>query len=161
MGAMTKLLEDIRHRAGGGRAKSPGPAFDALCAVFPLKAIARKREHGMAVDVAAKVTEHLIASRGRQSALRAQVSAYLEALGVLVENYEQEHFPQAGKGVSGADMLKHLMEEHGIRQVELKKELGGQSIVSAILSGKRKLNARQIAALAGRFHVSPSVFFDA
>jgi HTH-type transcriptional regulator/antitoxin HigA len=31
-------------------------------------------------------------------------------------------------------------------------------VVSEILNGKRELNARQIRALAERFHVSPAVF---
>jgi HTH-type transcriptional regulator/antitoxin HigA len=37
--------------------------------------------------------------------------------------------------------------------------LGSQGVVSEILSGKRELNTRQIAALADRFGVSPAVFF--
>ena len=37
-------------------------------------------------------------------------------------------------------------------------ELGGQSIVSAILNGKRELNTRQVKALAKRFNVSLAVF---
>lgn len=161
MNTMTKLLEDIRQEVlEDKKMKSPGPAYDSLCALFPLKAIEGRHEHGLAVEVAAKVTEYLISSKAKPAELRAQLSAYLEALGVQIEKYELEHFPAAGKGVSGAEILKYLMEEHGIKQIELKKELGGQSIVSSILSGKRKLNARQIAALAGKFHVSPSVFFD-
>jgi HTH-type transcriptional regulator/antitoxin HigA len=50
------------------------------------------------------------------------------------------------------------MEEHNLKQTDLAEELGGQSIVSAILSGKRELNTRQVKALAERFKVSPAVF---
>lgn len=161
MGSMTRLLKDIKRDVlDDNKMKSPGPAYDSLCALFPLKAIDGKREHGLAADVAAKVTEFLIASKGKSRELGKQVAAYLEALGVLMEKYEQEHFPMAGKGVLGVEMLKYLMEEHGTKQVELAKELGGQSVVSSILAGDRKLNTRQMAALAGRYHVSPSVFFD-
>ncbi|MEO1801157.1 MAG: transcriptional regulator, partial [Cyanobacteria bacterium J06629_2] len=39
-------------------------------------------------------------------------------------------------------------------------EIGSQGVVSEILSGKRKLNVRQIQLLAERFHVSPATFFD-
>jgi HTH-type transcriptional regulator/antitoxin HigA len=51
------------------------------------------------------------------------------------------------------------MEEHGLKQVDL-PEIGSQGVVSEILNGKRKLNVRQIEALAQRFRVSPVVFLD-
>jgi HTH-type transcriptional regulator/antitoxin HigA len=38
-------------------------------------------------------------------------------------------------------------------------ELGSESTVSLVLSGKRQLNRDHIARLSRRFHVSPSVFF--
>jgi HTH-type transcriptional regulator/antitoxin HigA len=58
---------------------------------------------------------------------------------------------------SGAEMLQFFMEEHGLAQSDL-PEIGSQGVVSEILSGKRKLNLRQVRALAERFHVSPTVF---
>ncbi len=57
-----------------------------------------------------------------------------------------------------AQLLAFLMEEHNLKQMDLAGELGGQSIVSAILNGKRELNTRQVKALAKRFGVSPAVF---
>ena len=44
------------------------------------------------------------------------------------------------------------MEEHGLRQSDL-PEVGAQSVVSAVLAGKRQLNLRQVKALANRFSV--------
>ena len=44
------------------------------------------------------------------------------------------------------------MEQHQLRQSDL-PELGPQSVVSAILSGKRALNLRQVKVLAQRFGV--------
>jgi HTH-type transcriptional regulator/antitoxin HigA len=38
--------------------------------------------------------------------------------------------------------------------------MGGESVVSEILSGKRKMNLSHIEALSRRFHVSPAVFFS-
>ncbi len=49
-----------------------------------------------------------------------------------------------------ASRLAFLMEQHGLRQCDL-PEVGAQSVVSAVLSGKRALNVRQIQALARRF----------
>jgi HTH-type transcriptional regulator/antitoxin HigA len=56
------------------------------------------------------------------------------------------------------EMLRFLMQENGLTQQGL-PEIGSQGVVSEILSGKRKLNARQIANLASRFNVPESVFF--
>jgi HTH-type transcriptional regulator / antitoxin HigA len=50
------------------------------------------------------------------------------------------------------------MEQHGLKQVDLKAELGSQGVVSEILNGKREINARQARALARRFGVMPMAF---
>jgi HTH-type transcriptional regulator/antitoxin HigA len=46
-----------------------------------------------------------------------------------------------------------------LKQRDLAAELGGESVVSEVLSGKRKLNAAHIEQLSQRFHISPAVFF--
>jgi HTH-type transcriptional regulator/antitoxin HigA len=86
----------------------------------------------------------------------AQVEA-IELLTLLIERYEAEHFliPQA----SPSEVLRFLLEQHGLRQRDLAADLGGESVVSEVLSGKRKLNAAHIEQLSKRFHVSPAVFF--
>ena len=73
-----------------------------------------------------------------------------------IEAYEAEH--HAVPEASPAQVLAYLMDEHGLKQADLADEMGGQSIVSAILNGKRELNTRQVKALAKRFGVSPGVF---
>jgi HTH-type transcriptional regulator/antitoxin HigA len=50
------------------------------------------------------------------------------------------------------------MDQRGLTQEHLSKELGGQSVVSAILNGKREINVRQAKALATRFNVPASLF---
>ena len=81
---------------------------------------------------------------------------FLEVLGTLIENYEADHGEV--KGAAGKDVLKFLMEEHGLTQHDL-PEIGSQGVVSELLSGKREFNARQIKSLSKRFGVSPAVFF--
>ncbi|MBK7002779.1 MAG: transcriptional regulator [Burkholderiaceae bacterium] len=51
-----------------------------------------------------------------------------------------------------ASRLVFLMEQHGLRQCDL-PEVGVQSVVSEVLTGKRQLNLRQVQALALRFGV--------
>lgn len=79
----------------------------------------------------------------------------LDTLGTLIHAYEEEHFKEPEPG--GPEMLRYFMEEHGLRQWDL-LEVGSQRAVSEVLRGKRELTAKQIRALASRFHVSPAVF---
>ncbi len=79
----------------------------------------------------------------------------LDTLGTLIRAYEDEHAPMPT--ATGVEALQYLMEEHNLTQSDL-PEVGSQGVVSEILRGKRRLNIRQIRALAERFHVSPAVF---
>jgi len=81
----------------------------------------------------------------------------VEIIADQIKNYETRHYPSTE--VSGVDMLRFLMEQHGLKQSDL-TEIGGQSVVSEILSGKRSLNVRQIRALSKRFGVSPAAFVE-
>ena len=69
---------------------------------------------------------------------------FLDTLGTLVHVYEEENHPMPP--VSGAQVLRYLMEEHGLRQADL-PQIGSQGVVSEILNGNRELNVRQIRAL--------------
>jgi HTH-type transcriptional regulator/antitoxin HigA len=85
-----------------------------------------------------------------------ELADFLDLVGQLIEDYETEHHP-----VPEAEpraVLRFLMERHGLKQTDLSAEIGGQSVVSEILTGKREINARQAKALAARFGVSVAVF---
>jgi HTH-type transcriptional regulator / antitoxin HigA len=88
----------------------------------------------------------------------AQVEA-IELLTLLIERFEEEHYslPNA----SAAEVLRFLLSQHGLKQRDIAADLGGESVVSEVLSGKRKLNAAHIESLSKRFRVSPAVFFPA
>ena len=86
---------------------------------------------------------------------RHPLFGFLEVLGTLIESYESDHVEM--NGATGKDVLRALMEEHGLTQSDL-PEVGSQGVVSEILHGRRELNARQIKALSRRFGVSPAVF---
>lgn len=81
----------------------------------------------------------------------------LNVLGTLVHEYEEVHYPMPE--AKGIDVLRFLMEQHGLKQSDL-PEIGSQGVVSEILSGKRELNVRQIARLSERFGVPADVFID-
>jgi len=81
----------------------------------------------------------------------------VETLALAVSAYEEVHVPVPVS--SGLEILRTLMEDHGLSQSDL-PEVGSQGVVSEVLSGKRDLNVRQIARLAARFGVSPAVFLQ-
>ena len=81
----------------------------------------------------------------------------LDVVGVLVGQYEDENTPGL-EPATPREVLKFLMEQHGLTQSDFRKEIGTQGVVSEVLSGNRTLNARQAKALAGKFGVSPLAF---
>jgi HTH-type transcriptional regulator/antitoxin HigA len=78
-------------------------------------------------------------------------------LTVLVEQFENKQYgvPNAGP----LDIIRHLMDVHGLRQKDLVDVFGTESIVSDVLNGKRDLTKEHIRRLSTRFNVSPAVFF--
>lgn len=60
--------------------------------------------------------------------------------------------------LTGAELLKYLMEEHNHRQIDL-SDVASRSVISEILHGKRELNKNHIARLAIKYNVSPALFF--
>ena len=85
-----------------------------------------------------------------------ELADLLDLVGGLVEDYESTHhvIPDAAPH----EVLRFLLDQHGLKQSDLASEIGGQSVVSDILSGKRAINARQAKALAARFGVSAVAF---
>jgi HTH-type transcriptional regulator/antitoxin HigA len=82
---------------------------------------------------------------------------YLNVLGALVYDYEQQHVPIPD--ISGVELLKVLIAEFDLRQKDLVPIFKTEAIVSDILNGKRKLTVQHIKDLAQFFHISPAVFF--
>ncbi len=82
---------------------------------------------------------------------------YLNLLASLVHEYEsgQNLMPD----LFGVQLLKVLIEEMGLKQKDLLPIFKTESIVSAVLRGKRKFTVEHIEKLAKFFHVSPAVFF--
>jgi len=125
-------------------------AWQGLNKLVPLGPITSERDHKRRV----KIMDELLDRIGANESHR--LMPLLHLIAKEIETYEEKHhgLPEA----TPASVLAHLMEEHNLKQADLAKELGGQSIVSAILNGKRELNTRQVKALAQRFKVSPAVF---
>ena len=80
-----------------------------------------------------------------------------ELLTLLIEDFEERHY--ALKPATPIAVLEELMAANELKQKDLLDIFGAPSIVSEVLSGKRKLTTEHIRNLARRFHVSPEVFF--
>jgi HTH-type transcriptional regulator/antitoxin HigA len=81
----------------------------------------------------------------------------IDLMTLLVERYEAERYPVPE--AEPVDVLKFLRERNSLSQRDIAAELGSESTVSLVLSGKRQLNRDHIARLSQRFNVSPAVFF--
>jgi HTH-type transcriptional regulator / antitoxin HigA len=93
----------------------------------------------------------------RKAHRTAEETETAKLLVVLIADYETRQF--AIENASGVEVLKELIETNGLRQKDLADDLGGESIVSLILKGKRQLNRHQMEKLSHRFQVSRAVFF--
>jgi HTH-type transcriptional regulator/antitoxin HigA len=80
----------------------------------------------------------------------------IELLTMLIEQYEDRTHPIPS--ATPIEILQYLMERHSLKQRDLIPELGSESNVSQILSGKRNLTIPHLHALAARFNVPASVF---
>jgi HTH-type transcriptional regulator/antitoxin HigA len=89
--------------------------------------------------------------------LTSEEQDYLNVLGILVSEYEQNQ--ELVPDLYGVELLKVLLSERGLRQKDLVPVFKTESIVSDILNGKRQLTTRHIQELAEFFHLSPAVFF--
>ena len=75
----------------------------------------------------------------------------LEILSILVENYEQKHYPVPPP--NPVDAIKYRLQQTGMDEKELNKILGGRSRKSEILSGKRKLSLNMIRKLHDKLKI--------
>lgn len=138
---------------------APAIIFEALCHAFPLRRLHSKKAHASALSVSIKIAEFLT-TQDVPSSIKKQILEYADSLGLLIETFEREGTQKKVPAVFGKDILAYLMAEHNLRQTDLRKELGGQSIVSAVLAGKRNINRKQMLALGKRFGVNPGLFVE-
>jgi HTH-type transcriptional regulator/antitoxin HigA len=126
-------------------------AWESLATHLPLGPIGSEADY----DARVRLLDRLLDAVGGDE--DHPLLGVLDLLSTQIERYEEAHYPLPE--ATPHEVLRYLMEEHGLSQREIAADLGGQSVVSDVLHGKRQLNARQIRALATRFHVSPAVFF--
>ena len=130
--------------------KSVRSAWQRLNKLVPLGPIVSDKEFQRRVRIMDELLDRVGANESHP------LMPLLDLVSKSIEAYEMQH--HALSEAAPGEVLSYLIAEHDLKQTDLAEELGGQSVVSAILNGKRELNARQIKALAKRFNVSPAVF---
>jgi len=93
----------------------------------------------------------------REDSLTPAEAKLVKLLTLLIEDFEEKNYALPKAGPTAA--VRFLMDQQGLKQKDLAEVLGTPSIVSEVLSGKRKLNYGQIRRLSDRFQVSPELFF--
>lgn len=78
-----------------------------------------------------------------------------EILSLLIENYENEHYPI--EAPDPIEAIKIRMEELNMRQKDLVGIIGGKSRVSEILNRKKRLTVDMIRELEQVLQISASV----
>ncbi len=82
----------------------------------------------------------------------------LEVLGILIDKYEQEHYPIDFP--DPIEAIKFRMEQLGYNQSDLANVVGLKSRASEILNKKRKLTLEMIRNLHDRLHIPTDVLIQ-
>ena len=85
---------------------------------------------------------------------------YLDALTLLIQAYDDEHFKLDARELSPVEVLKYLMDEHGMKTADLGRLLNNRGPASLILNGRRELSKAHIRILAGYFKLDPGLFLE-
>jgi HTH-type transcriptional regulator/antitoxin HigA len=77
--------------------------------------------------------------------------ARLQAQARLIAAYEESQWPR--RPPHTADLIRHLMEQHGLTRADMVPILGMPSRVSEVPAGKKGLSMAMVQRLRARFHV--------
>lgn len=77
--------------------------------------------------------------------------ARLEAQARLIAAYEETKWPR--RAPTAAEILRYLMDQHGLTRADLVPILGTPSRVSEVLRGKKGLSMAMVQRMRARFRV--------
>lgn len=126
----------------------PARTYADLVAILP----PRPLHDAVDYDNAVEMMGNLIGYK-----LNADQEDYLEAIGVFVQRYEDEHDETQvdTSHLSGIDLLRHLLEANDMTGADLSRLLNASRMLGPmILRGERNLTLPHARVIAKRFHVS-------
>ncbi len=122
---------------------------DLLATVLP-KPVESEEENERALEIV-----NGLMTKGEKN-LTDEERWLLKMLVRLIEDFEERAYPI--DDVTPETALKTLMEDRGLKQIDLAPLFGGRSRVSDVLAGKREISKTQAKALAEYFKVSADLF---
>ena len=88
-----------------------------------------------------------------------ELRAYGELIGALLAAYDREK-PLSAEDARAADVLALLLEDRGLKPVDLAPVAGDRAYVSQLLSGKRGISREMAKKLGTFFQMDPLLFVD-
>lgn len=82
--------------------------------------------------------------------------ALVDLLAGLIDAFERTAF--ASPTYTPRERLQFLLDENGMKAADIAELMGGASLVSLALSGKREISKEQARKLGERFFVPPAFF---
>lgn len=128
--------------------RSTWTAFERVSGIGPI----RDADH---YERMVELADSLVESR--QAGDGGELEGLFGIVCELISDYDRQHYPLPD--APPREVLRFLMQQHGLTQADL-PEVGNQSVVSQILSGRRLLNARQISALVTRFGIGADALIE-
>ncbi len=98
-----------------------------------------------------------LAVKGEEELSQAE-SDQLEIFSILMEKYEDEHYPLDRPVLSPVEFVALLARESGMSPSDLGRLLGDRTLGHKILSGERKLSKSHIKILSEHFKVNAGAF---
>lgn len=124
--------------------------YPGLCRLLMPRPIRDKVDLGNVVEMTDAMAGHKL-TRDQED--------YFDLLCRLVEDYDREKAGVAAPEATGVDVLRHLLEEHGLSGADLSRLLGAhRTLGPMILRGERKLTVEHIRRLCVHFGVSANLF---
>jgi HTH-type transcriptional regulator/antitoxin HigA len=122
--------------------------YAELLAKFLPKPIQSERELDAATALLLELDE--------RADLSPEESAVAEVLAVLIEDYEDKHYPLPD--VLPHESLKALMEERELKHKDIWPVLGNKGATTEILNGRRSISKAQARRLSEFFSVPIDLF---
>lgn len=101
-------------------------------------------------------TQNIIDSLIDKGELTPDEQDYLNVLGSLIRDYEEQNYPMPKQ--DAVEILKTLLEEYNIQTQDLQSIFFNESEVLEILNRNQELTISQVKSLANFFKISPDAF---
>lgn len=115
---------------------------------------ASQEEYDYLESILDKIIDEIRDNEEHPLALAAQI------IGDNLEDYDDQNNPAIGQSVTDIELIRHLMKENNLNQIDMVDIFGNQGNVSKFLNRERSLSKGQISKLVNRFRISADFFFQ-